>query len=555
MSALIEKTIGALLREAAARSPERDAVVFPDAGVRYTYREFDTLCDRFAQGLMALGLAPGERLALWAANVPEWVIAQMGSARAGVVMVTVNPSYRPAELEYLLRQSGSRCLILTEGFKDNAYTDALYGLVPELTGARPGRLRSERFPDLRHVVFIGSATPPGCWNFREILAQAERVSSAELEARGGSFSPEDPINIQYTSGTTGNPKGAVLSHRNIVNDAYFVGRCMQASEGDRICVPVPLYHCFGCVLGSLLAVVYGATSVFPAEAFDAEKTLRAISDERCSVIYGVPTMFIAELEHPRFDAFDLSSLRTGIMAGAPCPLEVMRKVVDRMGAREMTIAYGLTEASPVITQTRVDDSLERRVSTVGRALPNVEIKIVDRETGKTLPPGKAGEICTRGFLVMKGYFRDEARTREVIDEEGWLHSGDLGVLDEEGYCRITGRCKDVIIRGGENIYPREIEEYLYTHPKVSDAQVFGIPSERLGEEVAVWVKLKEGERATEEEIRDFCREGQARFKVPKVVRLVDAFPMTVTGKIQKFKMREAMIKELGLEHAAGIETA
>lgn len=555
MAELIDKTIGTLLREAAAHHPERDAVVFPDAGVRHSYGELDTLSDRFARGLMTIGVEPGENLALWATNFPEWVITQMGAARAGVVMVTVNPSYRPGELEYLLRQSDARALVLIERFRDNAYLDALYALVPELRGARPGELRSERFPSLRHVIFIGSATPPGCWNFREILAQSGRVRAADLAARERSLSPGDPINIQYTSGTTGHPKGAVLTHRNIVNDAWFVGQNMRITGEDRICVPVPLYHCFGCVMGSLLAVVYGATAVFPAEAFDAEKTLRAAASERCTVIYGVPTMFIGELEHPKFDSFDLSSLRTGIMAGAPCPIEVMRKVVDRMGAREMTIAYGLTEASPVITMTRADDSIDRRVSTVGRALPEVEVKIADPETGAELLPGKQGEICARGFLVMKGYYRDEDRTREMIDGEGWLHTGDLGVMDEAGYYRITGRKKDVIIRGGENVYPREVEEHLYTHPGVSDAQVFGIPSERLGEEVAVWVKLKEGERATEDEIREFCREGLARFKVPKVVRFVDSFPMTVTGKVQKFKMRQAMVKELGLEDAAAVETA
>jgi fatty-acyl-CoA synthase len=552
MSDLIEKTIGSLLAEAAQRHPGRDAMVFPDEGVRYTYREFEALCDRFARGLMALGLPAGANLALWATNRPEWVIA---SACAGVVMATVNPAYRPGEIEYLLRQSGSSCLLLIERFRDNHYLDALNELVPELRESRPGHLRSRRFPKLKHVVFIGAATPPGCWNFHELLEKGDGVAGSELAARAQALSSEDPINIQYTSGTTGYPKGAVLSHRNIVNDAYFVGACMNVGGEDRICVPVPLYHCFGCVMGSLLSVIYGATCVFPAEAFDAGKTLRAMADERCSAIYGVPTMFIAELEHPDFDGYDLSALRTGIMAGAPCPIEVMRQVVDRMGAREMTIAYGQTEASPVITMTRTDDSLERRVSTVGRALPHVEVRIADPETGRTLPQGRPGELCARGFLVMKGYYEDAARTRQVIDAEGWLHTGDLGVMDEAGYCRITGRSKDLIIRGGENVYPREVEERLFKHPKVSDAQVFGIPSVRLGEEVAVWVKLREGESATEEEIRAFCLESLARFKVPKFIRFVGEFPMTVTGKIQKFKMRDAMIEELGLESAARIETA
>jgi len=555
VTALVEKTIGSLLREAAAATPDGDAFVFPDEDVRFTWRDFDELCDRFARGLLSLGLERGANMAVWSTNRPEWVVSQMGSARAGVVMVTVNPAYRPGEIEYLLRQSRSECLVLIERFRDNPYLETIFALIPELKRDRPGSLRSERFPRLRHVIFVGTATPPGCWNFREVLAQGDTVSGEALGAREAALSPEDPINIQYTSGTTGNPKGATLSHRNIVNDALLMGECMRITAEDRICVPVPLYHCFGCVMGSLLAVVYGATAVFPAEAFDPEKTLRAIERERCTVIYGVPTMFIAQLDHPAFDRFDLSSLRTGIMAGAPCPIEVMRRVVDRMGAREMTIAYGLTEASPVITSTRVEDSLERRVSTVGRALPHVEVKIAEPGTGRALPPGEAGELCTRGFLVMKGYYEDPARTAEVIDPEGWLHTGDLAVMDEQGYCRITGRIKDMIIRGGENIYPREIEEYLYRHPKVSDAQAFGIPSERLGEEVAVWIKLKEGERAAEEEIRAYCAEGLARFKVPKVVRFVHAFPMTVTGKIQKFRMREAMVKELGLERAAGIETA
>jgi fatty-acyl-CoA synthase len=555
MTPLIEKTVGALLAESAARFPDRDAVVFPEADARYTYAEFDALCSRFARGLMALDLEPGAAMAVWCTNRPEWVVCQMGSARAGVVMVTVNPAYRPNELDYLLRQSESQCLVLIERFRDNAYLETVFGLIPELSRDRPGELRSERYPKLRHVVFIGSATPPGCWNFRELLARGDGVSAEALARRAAALSPDDPINIQYTSGTTGNPKGAMLSHRNIVNNAWFVGEGMRFTPEDRLCSPVPLYHCFGCVLGSLLSVVYGATCVYPAEAFDAEKTLRAIARERCTAIYGVPTMFIAELDHPDFASFDLSSLRTGIMAGAPCPIEVMRKVVDRMGAREMTIAYGLTETSPVITMTRTQDSLERRVSTVGRALPHVEVKIAEPDTGREAPRGTQGELCARGYLVMKGYYQDPARTAEVIDGEGWLHSGDLGVMDEEGYCRITGRIKDVIIRGGENVYPREVEEYLFRHPKVSDAQVFGVPSERLGEEVAAWIKLREGESATEEEIRGYCLEGLARFKVPRVIRFVSDFPMTVTGKIQKFRMREAMIKELGLERAARIETA
>jgi fatty-acyl-CoA synthase len=470
-------------------------------------------------------------------------------------LVTVNPAYRLYELEYLLKQSETETLLLIDSFKTSDYVGMINELIPELRDATPGELRSARFPRLKRVIFIGGELHPGMLLWSDLARRGAGVSDAELARRQTACDPDDVINLQYTSGTTGFPKGAMLTHFNIVADASYIAECMKFSERDRLCIPVPFYHCFGCVLGTLCCVTRGVAMIIPAEYFDPIKTLAAVEKERCTGLHGVPTMFIAELQHPDFDTFRFPELRTGIMAGSPCPIEVMKQVVEHMGAKEITIAYGLTEASPVITQTRTDDPIELRVTTVGRALPNVEVKIVDPKTGQELPRGEQGELCTRGFIVMKGYYNLPEATTTAIDADGWLHTGDLATMDECGYCKITGRLKDMIIRGGENIYPREIEEFLYTNPKIADVQVVGVPDIRYGEEVMACVKLKDGQTATEAEIRDFCRGKIAHYKVPRYVKFVAQFPMTVSGKIQKYKMREAAVHELGLEDAARVATA
>lgn len=549
-------TIGEVLNRTAELYPHNEALVVKHQGVRYTYREFLQVVDRAAKGFMALGVQKGDRVAIWATNWAEWVVTQFATAKIGAILVNINPAYKRYELEYALRQSESQTLLLIRGFRDADYLSLLYQVCPEAERARPGELRSVTLPHLKNLVFIGEGEKPeGMFSWSDVLALGDRLSDQELAERTESLHFDDPINIQYTSGTTGFPKGALLSHHNIVNNARFIGRSMRIGHEDRICIPVPFYHCFGMVLGNMVCVVHGATMVIPAEYFDPRATLHTVQEEQCTALYGVPTMFIAELEHPDFHQFDLRSLRTGIMAGSPCPIELMKRVVELMHCREMTIAYGLTEASPVITQTRADDPIERRVTTVGRPLPHTEVQIVDPVTGKTVAPGTPGELWTRGYLVMKGYYNQPEATREAIDDCGWLHTGDLATMDEDGYCNITGRVKDMIIRGGENIYPREIEEFLYTHPKISQVQVIGIPDQKYGEEVMAWIQLKEGEQATVEEIREFCQGKIAHYKVPKYVKFVDAFPMTVTGKIQKFKMREMAIRELGLEDVTKIETA
>ena len=549
-------TVGGLLDLVAERRPDDEALVYPDRGLRYTYREFNEVVDECARALMALGLEKGDHVAVWGQNVPEWVTLQFATGKMGTVLVTINPAYRASELEYVLDQSDAAALFLTEGVGGADFLEILRGAVPELESSRNGEVSSGKLPFLRHVVLMGGEPPEGVpvSSFEEFLGMARGVSPEELDQRRDSLGAGDVINMQYTSGTTGFPKGVQLTHANIVKNAFYIGECMKLGPEDRVCIPVPFFHCFGCVLGTLNTVTHEGTMV-PVEQFDAEKVLQAVHEERCTAVLGVPTMFIAELDHPDFENYDTSSLRTGIMAGSPCPMEVMKRVVDVMGASEITIAYGQTESSPVITQTRTEDPLEIRVSTVGRALPETEVRIVDVDTGEDCAPGEQGELWTRGYLVMKGYYKMEDKTREVIDEDGWLHTGDLAVMDENGYVKITGRAKDMIIRGGENIYPREIEEFLYTHPDVSDVQVYGVPDEKYGEQVAAAIKMRPDSDLTEEEIKEYCREKIARFKVPEYVDFVEDYPMTASGKIQKYKLRDAAVERYGLQAAAKTETA
>jgi fatty-acyl-CoA synthase len=552
MSSFLDVTVGGLLDRMAERFPENDALVYVERGLRYSYREFNDVCRRVAKGLLGLGIGKGDHVSIWANNVAEWVILQFATAKIGAVLVTINTSYRSAELEYILKQSDSGTLFLVKRFKDTEYLPILEDVVPELRGAIPGELRCEKLPCLKRVIYIGEETPAGTINFNELYALADEVPDERLAAVEATLTPHEVINMQYTSGTTGFPKGVMLTHYNVVNNGFNIGECMKFTEKDRLCIPVPFFHCFGCVLAVMACVTHASTMV-PVETFNPLQVLQAIEKERCTAVHGVPTMFIAELEHPDFDKFDLTSLRSGIMAGSPCPIEVMKRVIRDMHASEITIAYGQTESSPVITQTRTDDPIELRVATVGRALPDVEVKIVDIETGATLPPGKQGELCTRGYLVMKGYYKMPEETAKVIDADGWLHTGDLAVMDENGYCKITGRIKNMIIRGGENIYPREIEEFLYTHQKISDVQVYGVPDRKYGEQVMAAIVLKKGVEMTEDEVKEFCRGRIAGYKVPKYVKFVDSYPMTASGKIQKFKLREMAIRELQLEDAG--ETA
>ncbi|HEY5975194.1 MAG TPA: AMP-binding protein [Geobacteraceae bacterium] len=545
MAEQLQFTVGGLLDHIAGRFPDNDALVYPERGLRYSYRQFNEVCRQVAKGLLKLGVRKGDNVAIWAYNVPEWVVLQFATAKIGAVLVTVNTAYKSAELEYILNQSDATTLFLVKSFKDTDYVATLNSVVPALATAQPGTLNTPGLPFLKNVVFIGEETPDGMLNFDSIVALGKEVADSELAVVEGTLDCFDTINMQYTSGTTGFPKGVMLTHYNIVNNGFNIGECMKFTEKDRLCIPVPFFHCFGCVLAVMACVTHGSTMV-PVEIFDPLKVLQTIEKERCTAVHGVPTMFIAELEHPEFSKFDLTSLRSGIMAGSPCPIEVMKKVINQMHASEITIAYGQTESSPVITQTRTDDPIELRVATVGRALPDVEVKIVDIETGATLPPGKQGELCTRGYLVMKGYYKMPDETAKAIDSDSWLHTGDLAVMDENGYCKITGRIKQMIIRGGENIYPREIEEFLYTHPKVSDVQVYGVPDRKYGEQVMAAVILKKGVEMTEEEVKEFCQGKIANYKIPKYVKFVEGYPMTASGKIQKFKLREMAIKELHL---------
>jgi fatty-acyl-CoA synthase len=561
-------TIGAALRRTAERHPELDAFAFPqlDAAeqilpanlaaaerrqrtLRLSYRGLDSAVDRVAKGLLALGIGKGDHVAVWATNWPNWVLLQFATARIGAVMVLINPAYRTNELAYVLKQSDASALFLVDSFRTSDYFGMLNEAIPELRHAKPGDLKSAGFPRLRHIVAMKPAKDPGMWTWDAFLRGGESIADRGLASRESQLAAADPINIQYTSGTTGFPKGAMLTHRNLLLNAYYIGECQRITESDRICIPVPFYHCFGCVVGVLCCMARGAAMIVPAQHFDPEATLNAIESERATAIYGVPTMFIAQLEHSSFARRDLKSLRTGIMSGSPCPIELMKRVVDQMGARDITIAYGLTEASPVITQTRTHDPLELRVQTVGRPLPGLEVQLVSPSDGHVLGDNEQGELCTRGHGVMCGYYKMPEATAAAIDPEGWLHTGDLALRLPNGCYRITGRIKDMICRGGENIYPREIEEFLYTHPSIENVAVFGVPDPKFVEDVAAWVKVREGQQVTEEEIRAFCKKSLAHYKVPRHVRLVKEFPQTVTGKIQKFRMREVMIEELGLKQA------
>ncbi|WP_282605611.1 AMP-binding protein [Pelagibius sp. Alg239-R121] len=540
---LWRKTVPQVLADTALHHGARDAAVFPAQSIRWSYSELARKVDDLAAGLLAIGIESGDRVGIWSPNRPEWLLTQFATARIGAVLVTVNPAYRSAELEYVLNKVACKALVIAPAFKSSSYVEMITTIAPELTEAEAGRLSSSKLPFLRAVIVTSADEIPGMLRFDDLLKLAGPAQRLRLDDITAKLDPDDAINIQFTSGTTGSPKGATLTHYNIVNNARFVvGRLNLASE-DRLAIPVPLYHCFGMVMGTLGCATVGAAMVFPSEAFDPETALKAVSRERCTAFYGVPTMFVAMLDHPEFRNHDLSSLRTGIMAGAPCPIEVMKRVIADMHMREITIAYGMTETSPVSFQSHCDDPLDRRVSTVGRIHPQLEVKIIDAE-GHTVPVDQEGELCTRGYSVMRGYWNDDARTKESIDPAGWMHSGDLATLDREGYCAIVGRVKDMVIRGGENIYPREVEDFLHRHPKVQDVQVFGIPDPRYGEELCAWIVLKPGDDVQSEEITAFCKGQIAHYKVPRHIRFVEELPMTVTGKPQKFLMRERMVEEL-----------
>ncbi len=542
---LIGSTIGAYFDAVCARHAGGEALVVSHQGARLSYAALRDEVDRLACGLIRLGLQSGDRVGIWSQNNLEWVLTQFATAKAGLVMVNINPAYRRAELEYALNKVGCRALILAPSFKASNYLEIISDLAPELARSTPGRLRSSRLPQLEMVIRLGEEVSAGMFNFDSLRTPASAAELEALQARGALLQFDDPINIQFTSGTTGAPKGATLSHHNILNNGYFIGEAMRLTSADRLCIPVPLYHCFGMVLGNLACLTHGAAMIFPGEGFDPLATLQTVEAERCTGLHGVPTMFISMLDHPEFARFDLSRLRTGIMAGSPCPVEVMKRVVAQMHMAEVTIAYGMTETSPVSFQSSTDDPLELRVSTVGRIQPHVEVKIVDSE-GRIVPRGATGELLTRGYSVMLGYWGDEARTREAIDVAGWMHTGDLATLDAAGYCNIVGRLKDMVIRGGENVYPREIEEFLYRHPKVQDVQVVGVPDPKYGEELCACIIVRAGEKLSEQEVRDFCTGQIAHYKIPRYIRLVDSFPMTITGKIQKYLMRDQMKRELGL---------
>jgi fatty-acyl-CoA synthase len=542
---LLGDTIGVHFDRIVAKHGERDALVVRHQHIKWSYRELQREVDAFAAGLVALGLKPGERVGIWSPNNAEWVIAQFATGKAGLILVNINPAYRLTELEYALNKSGCVALITAARFKSSDYIQMLRDLAPELDTASPGNLHAAKLPELRLIITIGAESEKGMIPFEDVAGLAGDAERRRLGFLAETLQFDEPINIQFTSGTTGFPKGATLTHHNILNNGYFTGIAMKFTEADRLCIPVPLYHCFGMVLGNLVCLTHGAAMIYPSEAFEPLAALEAVEAERCTALHGVPTMFIAEMDHPEFRRFDLKSLRTGIMAGSPCPIEVMRRAVDQMHLSEICIAYGMTETSPVSFHGATDDPLERRVSTVGRIFPHVEAKVVDAE-GRIVSRGTPGEIMTRGYCVMLGYWNDKERTAEAIDPVGWMKTGDLGTIDDEGYCNIVGRIKDMVIRGGENVYPREIEEFLYRHPKIQDVQVIGVPDPRYGEELCAWVKLRDGEHAAPEDIQEFCKGQIAHYKIPRYIKFVDAFPMTVTGKIQKFLMREEMIRELGL---------
>ena len=552
---LLGLTIGDMFDRTAEKYPDNLALVSRHQQIRLTYRELQEQVDRCARGLMALGVQKGDRVGIWSPNRSEWCVTQFATSKVGAILVTINPAYRAHELEYALNQSGCSVVVICPAFKSSDYVDMLLTLAPEIKNQAPGSLQSPKLPALKTIVCLGETPVAGMLTWAELNARAADVSGAQLRERQESLECDEAINIQYTSGTTGFPKGATLSHHNILNNGYFVGRLQNFSPQDKLCIPVPLYHCFGMVMGNLGCVTHGATMVYPSAGFEPLAVLQAIQAERCTALYGVPTMFIAELDHPDFASFDLRSLRTGVMAGSPCPVDVMRRVVDRMHMSEVEICYGMTETSPVSTQTRLDSPLEKRVGTVGKCHPHQEIKIVDPGHGRIVPLGEPGELCTRGYCVMLGYWGNPAATKQSIDGARWMHTGDLATMDAEGYIKIVGRIKDMITRGGENIYPREIEEFLYTHPKVSDVQVIGVPDAKYGEEVAAWIRLKPGVTAAADEIRGFCKGQIAHFKIPRYVKFVETFPTTITGKVQKYVMRQQAIEELGLQAAAAIATA
>ncbi|RII78299.1 AMP-binding protein [Pseudomonas monteilii] len=541
--ALLTQTIGQAFDDTVARCTDSEALVSRHQGLRYSWRQLAEQVDTHARALMALGVNTGDRVGIWSPNCAQWCILQLASAKVGAILVNINPAYRVGELEYVLRQSGCRWLVCADAFKTSDYHAMVQELAPELASATPGELACERLPELRGVISLAANPPAGFLPWQALAEWAGQTSSEAYTARQQSLQFDQPVNIQYTSGTTGAPKGATLSHYNILNNGFMVGESLGLTEHDRMVIPVPLYHCFGMVMANLGCITHGSTMIYPNDAFDAELTLRAVAEERASILYGVPTMFIAMLDHPARQGMDLSTLRSGIMAGATCPIEVMRRVIDQMHMAEVQIAYGMTETSPVSLQTGPDDELELRVTTVGRTQPQLENKLVDAD-GCIVPRGEIGELCTRGYSVMLGYWNNPQATADAIDPVGWMHSGDLAVMDEHGYVRIVGRNKDMIIRGGENIYPRELEEFFYTHPAVADAQVIGIPCSRYGEEIVAWIKLHPGHSATVEELQGWCKERIAHFKVPRHIRFVDEYPMTVTGKVQKFRMREISVAEI-----------
>lgn len=547
---LIEQTLGDFFDDMAARQGDHEALVSVHEGKRYSYRELQREVNRLASALLGLGLAPGDRVGIWSHNNAPWVLMQLATAKVGIILVNINPAYRTSELEYALNKVACKALVTMKSFKTSDYVGMLRELAPELAAAAPGALKAARLPHLRTVAWIDAAGEegelPGLLRF-SALHDSGRADDPQVDAIAKTLKATDPINIQFTSGTTGFPKGATLTHRNILNNGFFIGECMKLTPVDRLCIPVPLYHCFGMVLGNLACLTHGATIVYPNDGFDPLAVMRTVQAEKCTGLHGVPTMFIAELDHPRFKEFDFSTLRTGIMAGSPCPTEVMKRVVDQMHLRDITIAYGMTETSPVSCQSSTDTPLAKRVSTVGMVQPHLEIKVIDPVTGEIVAPGETGEFCTRGYSVMHGYWEDEEKTREAIDADGWMHTGDLATMDAEGYVNIVGRIKDLVIRGGENIYPREIEEFLYRHPKVQDVQVVGLPDRKYGEELCAWIIAKPGQSLSADEVREFCKGQIAHYKVPRYIEFVTEFPMTVTGKIQKFKIREAMKHQLGLD--------
>ncbi len=532
---LIGETIGNFFDRQVETYRDREALVVRHQKVRWSWSELGRRVDDLAAGLLTLGLQRGDRVGIWSPNTSEWTLAQFATAKAGLVLVNVNPAYRRAELDYAMNKVECKALILAPALKTSNYLEIVDDLV-----------KAKKLPHLKHVIRLGAEKTPGMLNFDDVATAGGNAEKAKLAELAPLLQFDDAINIQFTSGTTGHPKGATLSHHNILNNGYFVGEGLKLTDKDRLCIPVPLYHCFGMVMGNLGCLTHGSTMVYPSDAFDPLATLQAVSEERCTALYGVPTMFIAQLDHPQFDSFDLKSLRTGIMAGSPCPIEVMKRVQAKMNMHEVTIAYGMTETSPVSTQCATDDPLERRVSTVGQVLPHIEIKIIDTD-GKAVARGETGEFCTRGYSVMKGYWNDPEKTAEAVDDGGWMHTGDLATMDEQGYVNIVGRLKDLVIRGGENVYPREVEEFLYSHPKIQDVQVIGVPDQKYGEEICAWIKLRDGQSATPEEIKEFCKGQIAHYKIPRYIEFVPEFPMTITGKIQKFVMREQTIGKLGLK--------